>query len=1233
MKRPFLPVVVGVCLLITACGGSSSPPPGPPLPAGFGACQGDRFNVDLLDALEALPDDVPAAHLEQLRDWVWTTLLARLAARDGSTALLASIARQPLLRDEGLAHLLEMQVGRSRSTSARDGAAVVLVEHSSPHRAYGDLLEAIDHEAMLSGGTPSGVEVYGVRFRLETAEAEVCRLGSFTREWIEAPERGYRQQRIATQQELAGFLAGGVDLLAASCTADGGLEVAGRVRERTASAPMTLEDVAALNQQPRYLPLDRLPAASDLAPEMRAQARAFAAQLDRALAQAEAADAPLPMVGENADAQRLLDIVVSWKRAHPRAATEELLLSAQLQIGASESMGFSLDPHTDVREALELLDRLAAAPRGAAGLSPVLRAWEVPAAEALRLAVNLTAGGSSASSRASLLHLRDEVRKADEHTAEGMLLAAERWPGDPLTADLVQQVLRRARYQRARYDGPLTGTAPAMTMFYADLVAKLWALDWHGSAPTGVVPGFVSVPEHRESVLSCQGDESVPHTRIWLGTKREGFVRNAEAALRFAPTATRLFVRGSALGAEHSEEVEPSLDMLRFIRFWDRHYAEVAEWEPQYERLNQIVKWTLVRRLAEVAEAPACLAFLDGVEVERRHRFDRWLDDQEDLRWSGPVPLLKRPGEATECLPLLESERFERCATPMTLSGGVSLPSRDDVERATRRFGVDRFEPTARQQEHFEVTTSPTAVRAEADLVSDTMVRATTYVWPARRRRVRYRKEIELRQGGQSAVGSQAYDAFGVARFEAAPLQGDTIHLHVRAGEDVEARELAAEISERMGLDASDLQTATRATAGVLPTSTLPDGRTAVRLSPEERSDAVYSVMSSGDGIRGPPDRFQVEAHQPEGLPHERRPGAIDVWLLSELPHGATPVLERDPDVLAVREHLGQDDFTAAVNAVASESASSRSISLVAAEAARRDQLDVLERSLDRLYEREPNRADLRQVERAIARKRIELARGTGDQQQRLRIDRAQLALAIFNGRLSVVAQHRESFGTAEAHPQIRYHAKLLLPAITHGPGAPARASEASVDAHEKTVTALVSIALRPIEAPRSLSIGNVVLQLVEPAPVPSASTSATTASGALPPPQPTEAGPPFPLPPLTDQTEDEGGEDDDDDRRSGADGAGSPGGAGANDRLLPVLVVLPCRTSGTVENGPTAHWLPVCIDDSDANEDAAWRASVALLACDLDGDGHIDDSTAEQQCVQLALQKHEPALRPHIAR
>lgn len=66
---------------------------------------------------------------------------------------------------------------------------------------------------------------------------------------------------------------------------------------------------------------------------------------------------------------------------------------------------------------------------------------------------------------------------------------------------IAEALVTRHSRQCARYDGRLQGTETGMTLFYTDLLAKLWFQNWGGSAPEGPVAGFRSLAHQ-----GCPGD-------------------------------------------------------------------------------------------------------------------------------------------------------------------------------------------------------------------------------------------------------------------------------------------------------------------------------------------------------------------------------------------------------------------------------------------------------------------------------------------------------------------------------------------------------------------------------------------------------------------------------------------------------------------------------------------------------------------------------------------------------
>ncbi len=1164
---PLLFVLAFLALILgTACA-ETPPEVGPPGDLGRVTCQGDGFRIDLLDALDALPEAAPAAHREQLRDWVWTALLARLAERSSKVGLLKAVAAQPLFRDDSLAGVLDFPAGRSRSVAAPDGTVVVLVERSSPERVRDDALEAVDRATLPLGEMPIRAEIYAVDFRMETGFADLCRLAAWDREWLRSSEAGFRHRRIRTAGELDGFLAGGVDLLSARWIAEdsgGALEVTGRQRARTRSSPLTPEHVAALMRVPD---------------ELRQHARRFADQVDHALR------AGAQLAAEDAETQRFLDRALALIEQYPGMPTEELVLALELERGLSEELGFSLDPRSDVDDARARLGELVAALEEPTGLVGLLRSWETAPEDALRLAVNATAGGSLQRTRATLAGLRAQLGRVDDHTGEGLLLQAEGRAGDPIAAELVQATLQRSRYQCARYDGPLEGSAAGMTMFYTDLLAKLWAMDYGRSAPSDAVPGFVSVTQHRLSTVYCHGDEGRPHTRIWFGVGEEGYTRDPAHGLRFAPNATRIFARGSALGPDHSDEVEPTADMARFIRWWNRHYPEVAEWEPQYELLNQLMKWTLVRRLAEISGIPGCLPLAEDLAPDRPWRFDRWHEHQrEALRWQAPVTLLPRADEETECLPLFESERFEQCGGLARLSGGVSLPGRTAVTRQSAGEASQR-----RTRRRLAIRTSDQAVLASAQIPGDVPLRGTNWHSRASGRSRTYSKEVALQGGGFE--GRQRFDGFGVGRLRGEDLKSGAVTLRAERGERSQLIRLATDAIERMAGGNETLADAVRSVAGELPVLPLPDGRILVRFEPRDGESAVYGVLSSGGGIRGPPEGMHVTVGIPASRTADRGPGRIDLLVLREeqaasfLEDAADrPWSEPDPILQLARE----DPAAAHEELIRSEAPASR-VAKVASEAARHGDLRISKDLVDRLVDSPEfaSSSDLHNAARAVHRARMEAARrdDAAAQDRRATLGEMHLRLALAESRLLNAPNALAEGAVRQAksiYAPLHFPKEEMLPAVGHLPGRPLPVSE-------RFVLEVLDVSLRPSEAPSRFEFRGLEFRRIpNPARLPRQEPSRPIAPS-------------------------------------------SPAVSAA---------VVPCRTevSDEATAEAIASWIPDCyrrISGGSSSSEAAeetWIAAAALLACDLDGDGRVA-SDDEERCILSVLRDYEAALGPYVAR
>lgn len=238
--------------------------------------------------------------------------------------------------------------------------------------------------------------------------------------------------------------------------------------------------------------------------------------------------------------------------------------------------------------------------------------------------------------------------------------------------------------QCARYDGPLQGTNVGMTLFYTDLVAKLWqSIDYAGSAPIAEVPGFLSSPHISLDPYWAAELASKPATRLWFGPRLDALSGGKEEIFA-ASIATRVFAKGS-MGDSSKEESEPNEASRLTIGWWDRNYEAVANHEGKYHVLNQIQKWTLLLAWADGEE----FEFASNLDVKRDWRYDNWVHALgNELRFHEPIKLRSAADSptGTECIDILASYPFHSAGTSFTVTGGVSLGSKRTLAKASGLF-------------------------------------------------------------------------------------------------------------------------------------------------------------------------------------------------------------------------------------------------------------------------------------------------------------------------------------------------------------------------------------------------------------------------------------------------------------------------------------------------------------------------------------------------------------------
>jgi len=232
--------------------------------------------------------------------------------------------------------------------------------------------------------------------------------------------------------------------------------------------------------------------------------------------------------------------------------------------------------------------------------------------------------------------------------------------------DQLAELLSQYCCQCARYEGWLEGTAVGMTWFYGDLLAKLWAIDWSSSTPEEEI-GMISVLDQPISYSTWEEINNYPDTRIWFEPRYADWSQS-DTALFFGRQGARIFA-ASPIG--FSVEADPTPDKAAFIRWWEAHWEEIEEYEPEYVRLGELEKWSTVLAWLQGRGELDLFDAVETVSIDRSWQFDRWLT-ATDNELNADLVLLEPESNWTECIPLFSSEPHPVFGVLGSLQGGVS---------------------------------------------------------------------------------------------------------------------------------------------------------------------------------------------------------------------------------------------------------------------------------------------------------------------------------------------------------------------------------------------------------------------------------------------------------------------------------------------------------------------------------------------------------------------------------
>ncbi|HEX6354218.1 hypothetical protein [Actinophytocola sp.] len=304
-------------------------------------------------------------------------------------------------------------------------------------------------------------------------------------------------------------------------------------------------------------------------------------------------------------------------------------------------------------------------------LDPVVTRSEEDLAAALpdvspELVSGISTGDWAGSGYASEQDLLLDIDKALDDESEGESRPTSGLPADRSQLWSMRLALRGGPvFSTARYDGWLAGTAVGMTLFYTDFVAKSWLTGVGRGVPPATVGGFAANTRSPTPPAFCdKATEANESTRLWFGQRDTGF-RFTDEQVSLGARATQLFSVSTS-----GTEAESSYLMSRGLRWWDQHYEVIGDYEPQYRRLEEIMRWSGALEWL-VMRAGANLPRPDHDRVTATHRFDDWYANNE-LRETEPIAFVTSPSVEHEAVRTAPSAFFVDCGEPW-LVGGVSL--------------------------------------------------------------------------------------------------------------------------------------------------------------------------------------------------------------------------------------------------------------------------------------------------------------------------------------------------------------------------------------------------------------------------------------------------------------------------------------------------------------------------------------------------------------------------------
>ncbi len=598
-----------------------------------------EFEIDV-SSLTKFYNTLPADEKEeQLRDWTIYGLISHLNIdRDNVTDILHEKfpLRLPYLKNVSYFQILP---GRIEKVDSSNWIVVVSSEQLHDKNIISYIIDSKFVEVMQ---IPKNVHLFGYTKENDLSKLTVFYSTSIAGNILFSSEYGFFETQVNNINDLTNFFSNTNDLVYVSWK-DSKLKLGGRKRFPETNRALTIDDIAVIYQAYEQ----QLKIFNN--PQLRKEYEKFIQKKYKEL------------VESNID---IKNQIIEGKTS-PDKIYQQLRDKVPFSDNKNSdvNVGFSLDPQKDFQSLSKDIKLLAeyspelGLPSENTDLKSVVSNYK----QKLYYIVSELKSGNIL----PFLELRRQLVSYSEHKFK-------------MFDDILRSLDQKNSYQSARYDGKLKGTSPGMILFYTDLVAKLWALDYNGIAPKNVISGFKTMPEFKIPKLYWEEFLKLSNTRLWFGLKSENYNINNKT-LYFAPTVTRVYA-ASSNPLYPGKESEPNYQSAEFLGWWDRHYSVVADYEPQYYKLDQIQKWSCAFLVLK-EENVKPVEFLNTVNTFHNYEFDKWYYANTELKSKTNIPFIDKNkyNRSTECLALMYSGLYPLMDQMFYISGGVSLASKKDL--------------------------------------------------------------------------------------------------------------------------------------------------------------------------------------------------------------------------------------------------------------------------------------------------------------------------------------------------------------------------------------------------------------------------------------------------------------------------------------------------------------------------------------------------------------------------